>query len=150
MPVISFSFDKINIEKKKTLEAPIKVDNGMTIVDLKLEDVPITGGKKEKVLRFFYEYKVDYQPDQAIIEIAGNLVYHDPDGKTDELMKGWKDSKQLPPEMMQQVMNNVLIRCQIKALSLAQDLGLPPHIRIPTISPKTPITKDKKAEEYIG
>jgi len=151
MPIISFSFDKIIIEKKKELEVPIKVDNNMVISDIKEEDVPISGGRKEKVLRFFYEYKVQYQPEQAEIFIGGNLVFFEPEGKLKDIVKEWKKSKKLPPEIMQLVMNNVLIKCQIKALTMAQDVGLPPHIRLPTLSSaKKNSDLDKKAEEYIG
>jgi len=40
MPVISFHFDKLLVDKKKQLEAPMKVDTGVKIVDVKEEELP--------------------------------------------------------------------------------------------------------------
>lgn len=152
MPIISFSYNKINVEKKKQLEAPLNVDNGMKIVELKEEDVTLSGGRKEKVIRFFYEYNVEYQPNQASISIGGDLVFFEETDKLKEIMTEWDKSKSLPAEIMQMVMNNVLLRCQVKALALGQDLGLPPHIRLPTVAspPKKEAKGKGKAEEYIG
>tara|TARA_Y100000310_G_scaffold321736_1_gene379797 strand:- start:549 stop:1013 length:465 start_codon:yes stop_codon:yes gene_type:complete len=154
MPVISFHFDRINIEKKKPLEVPLKVENGMKIVDIKEEDVPISGGKKEKVLRFYYEYSVEYKPNQADILIGGNLIFFEPEEKLDGIKKEWDANKKLPGNLMQEVMNNVLIRCQVKALALSQDIGLPPHIRLPTVSSsptkEAAVPSKGKAEDYIG
>jgi archaellin len=153
MPIISFSYDKFLIEKKKPLEVPLNVDNGMKIVDIKEEDVAISGGKKEKVLRFHYDYTVEYKPNQAEILIAGNLVFFEDKEKLEEVMARWNKDKKLPGDIMQLVMNNVLLRCQVKALALGQDLGLPPHIRLPSITQEAPAQDAKaksKAEDYIG
>ena len=146
MPVVSFKFDKILVERKKELEAPIKVNIDTKIVDIKQEDVPLAGGAKQLVLRFFYDYIVEYAPNQAEIKMQGNLVYYEPKAELDEVMKEWKKSKKISPKVTRAVLNNVLMRCQIKALVLAQDVNLPPHIRLPLL---TASKKEDKAE-YTG
>tara|TARA_Y100000310_G_C20340722_1_gene649657 strand:- start:56 stop:511 length:456 start_codon:yes stop_codon:yes gene_type:complete len=151
MAVISFTFDKYNVERKKPLEIPINVENGMNIVDVREEDIPLSNGNKEKVLRFHYEYKVDYKPNQAIIEIAGHLIYLPPKGDAKQILETWNKEKKLDKEVMQQVMNNILLRCQVKALALGQDINLPPHIRLPTVtSAPAPKEEDKKKADYTG
>lgn len=147
MNVISFTFDKMHVERLKPLEAPLKVENNMRVLDVKEEDVAVGAGRKEKVLRFFFEFKVDYTPKQAFILLEGNLVYFDEKDVLDKVVKEWKKNKKLPSEISQQVMNNILIRSNIKGLLLGQEIGLPPHIILPTLQN---IPKASKAEEYIG
>lgn len=151
MTVISFAFDKYNVERKKPLEVPINVENGMNITDVREEEIPLSNGKKEKVLRFHYEYKVDYKPNQAIIEIGGHLIYLPPKGDAKEILENWQKDKKLSQEVMKQVMNNILLRCQVKALALGQDINLPPHIRLPTVSSgPAPKKEEKKKADYTG
>lgn len=152
MTVISFTFDKYNVERKKQLEVPINVENGMNITDVREENIPLSNGNKETVLRFHYEYKVDYKPNQAIIEIAGHLIYLPPKGDSKEILATWQKEKKLDKEIMQQVMNNILLRCQVKALALGQDLNLPPHIRLPSVTsgPAPKKEEKKKAADYTG
>ena len=147
MSVVSFNFDKILVDKRKPLEPPIKVDTGMQIVDIKEEDVSSDKGETKKVLRFFYEYTVEYQPKQAVMEIAGSLLYVDKPEVLKEIMDEWKKTQKFSTEITKQVLNNVLVRCQIKGLSLAADVGLPPQVRLPMITSRD---SQKKAAEYTG
>jgi hypothetical protein len=150
MPVISFHFEKFQAEKKKDLEAPMKIDVGTKITEVKEEDVNLNGGNVQKVLRFFYEHNIDYNPDQASISISGNLVYYAPLAEVDEVLKEWKKSKKMSAEVTRVVLNTVLLRCQIKALMISQDLGLPPHIRLPLINTKSEAMKKRTVAEYTG
>jgi len=63
-------------------------------------------------------------------------------------MAEWKKSKKFETGVGKVIVNNVLMRCQIKALGLSQDAGLPPHIRLPLIA--TAPKAKKKADSYIG
>jgi hypothetical protein len=151
MPIVGFNFDKFHVERKKPLEAPIKIDSGMKIVDIKKEELNLSEDKKQDVLRFDYEFLVRYDPKQAEILLEGHLVLLETKEKLDSILTEWKESKKFDPEITQLVMNNVLLRCNIKALLLGQELGLPPHIRMPMLQPKSPQDEaTKKAEEYIG
>ena len=151
MPIVGFNFDKLQAEKIKPLEAPMKVDSGMKILDIKKEEINL-GPKKDYMLRFNYEYKVNYNPKQAEIFMAGHLLYADEPKKIDAIFKQWEKEKKFDPEVTQLVMNNVLMRCNIKALLLGQEIGLPPHIRLPmlTQAQKKGKSKENKAENYIG
>lgn len=150
MPIIGFNFDKFNVERKKPLEAPLKVESGMKINDIKKEDIDLGNGKKEKTLRFDYEFIVRYNPKQAEILIEGHMIYLEPEKELNLIFDEWKKSKKFKPDLMQLLMNNILLRCNIKALLLGQELGLPPHIRLPLIQQTEKQDHSKKAEEYIG
>jgi len=144
--IVSFTFDKMLVERLKPIEAPLKVENNMLVKEVKEEEVPISGGKKEKVLRFYFEYKVEYTPKQANILLEGNLIYFDGKEDVDKVLANWKKDKTLPNELKKQVLNNILIRSNIKALLLGQEIGLPPHIVLPTLQ----VSQKEKAEQYIG
>jgi len=146
MPVVSFTFDKMQVERLKPLEAPIKVESNMKVLDIKEEEVPISGGKKEKVLRFTFEYHIDYTPKQALIHLEGSIIYFEPPEEVKEILKQWKDGKKITAKVKQTVLNNILIRSNIKALLLGQEIGLPPHMVLPMLQPKA----EEKVEEYIG
>ena len=87
MGVIAFGFDKLLVERKKPIELPMKVDTAIKITDVKEEDFPLAGGRKEKILRFLYRYDVEYQPKQAFIQIEGHLLYHEPKDALEKIAK---------------------------------------------------------------
>jgi len=153
MPIIGFNFDKFNVVKLKPLEPPIQVESGMKILDVKKEEITLGNDQKDNVLRFDYEFSVKYTPKQADILIEGHILFAEEKKKMDKIFDDWKKTKKFNADVTQLVMNNVLLRCNIKALLLGQEIGLPPHIRLPMVqqAPKGKKTKaEKKAEEYIG
>lgn len=123
----------------------------MKISDVKKEEITI-GGKKENILRFDYEFTVSYNPKQADVLIEGHLLFAEDDKKVNEVFNSWKKNNKFDPELTQLVMNNVLMRCNIKTLLLTQEVGLPPHIRLPIIKQgPAPNQKPKKpVSEYTG
>jgi hypothetical protein len=152
MPIVGFNFDKLLVDKKNTLKTPINVDTGMKVKDIKQEEV-IVAGNKESMLKFDYEFKVTYNKGEAEIEISGNLVLAEDRKTLDEIFAKWKKEKKMEPKITQAVMNNVLMRCNIKALLLTQEVGLPPHIRLPSVQPQAPKKapkKKSKVDSYIG
>jgi hypothetical protein len=145
MPIIGFNFNKLKVEKKSQPTWPIKTRNDFNIVKIDTVEVPLSGQKSD-VLSFEFEYSVDYDPKAANILIGGQILYSEEPKKIKEIMSSWKKEKKLKPELMGKLINFALIKCHIKALSLSQDVNLPPHIGLPLI---------KKAEkpqksDYIG
>ncbi len=132
MPIIASNFDKFVAERKKPLEPPVKVDSGVKIIDIKKEELNV-GGKSESVLKIDYDFTVKYDPKQAEIVIEGHLLYAENSKKIEEILKNWKKTKKFDPDVAQLIMNNILIKCNIKALLLSQEIGLPPHIRLPMV-----------------
>jgi hypothetical protein len=63
-------------------------------------------------------------------------------------MDTWTKTKKLDKELMTLITNFILIKCNIKALELSQQVNLPPHIRLPLVELSSP-TKGEKGD-YIG
>ena len=62
-----------------------------------------------------------------------------------EILDKWKKDKELDQKLMMQVLNFILAKCNIKALSLSQEVNLPPQIPLPKLT-----AKKQQAEQYIG
>lgn len=144
MAVIGFNFDKISVEKKNPIKGSVSVKNDISIVNV-VKDSLVMGPKKENILRFDFEFSADYQPDIGRIDIEGNLIFTEKPGEIEKILASWKKDKTIPTDLMTQLVNIAIMRSNIKAFSLAQDVNLPTHIRLPTIRPK-----DSVASEYIG
>lgn len=145
MPVVGFNFDKISVERTGKIQPGIQARNSMEIKDIITEDVLLGKNKKQEVLKFSFEYSVFYDPKIGSTILQGHMLYTDEPNKLKEILNAWKKDKQIEPKLKAQLMNTALIRCSIKALNLSQEVNLPPHLRMPTVSPYA-----DKAREYIG
>ena len=110
-----------------------------------IKKIQATGKKAEETLKFSFEYKVWYEPKIGNILLEGHFFYVDEQKKIKEILTNWKKDKKIAQPLMQQLMNNIIIKCSIKALTLSQDVNLPPHIPLPTVRPQ-----GKRPEDYIG
>lgn len=143
MPIVGFNFDKITVEKINLIKGPVQVKNDMAIKNVEQHEL-VLGKKKEDVLKFSFEFSSKYDPKIGLIEIKGHILFMDAPSEIKRIMDGWKKKKVIPQDLMSHLLNTVLIRCNVKTLVLAHDVNLPPHIRLPTIKPKT------DASKYIG
>lgn len=133
MAITGIIFDKFLVEKLKDIEAPLKINSNVSVTDVSREKSP----EKDKAnLRFDFAFGLDYTPKQAVVELKGHILYSDKEKEIDRMFSAWKKTRKIDPSLMERVMNAVLFRCNIKALLLSQELGLPPHIRLPTLAAK--------------
>ena len=91
---------------------------------------------------------MEYEPNQAEMKLSGSLVYYEPEKELNEILELWKKEKKMTSDVTKLILNNVLIRCHVKALGLAQDVGLPPQIRLPMVT--TEQSPKKQSAEYTG
>lgn len=131
MAITGIVFDKFLVERLKDIEAPLKINSNISVTDVGREKSP----EKDKAsLRFDFVFGLDYTPKQAVVELRGHLLFAEKEKEIDRIYSGWKKTKKIDPSLMEKVMNAMLFRCNIKALLLSQELGLPPHIRMPTLA----------------
>ena len=142
MPIVGFQFDKVSAHKSGTVKGKIDIAHNVNIKDVKQEE--LTLDKKQNVLKFTFEFKVEYKPDLGNISLEGHLLYLDTPEKIKELGEAWKKKKKLPDEITSNVINMVLAKSNIKSLILSQDVNLPPQIQLPKATVK------QNAENYIG
>lgn len=143
MPVFSIGFNKIIVERYKQIEPPIKINTNLKITDVKKDSLALMQ-KKESVLVVSFDFSLDYTEKQAFMSLAGEAFYQVPQKELEKLFTEWEKNKKIEPDILQEILNTILIRCNIKALLLAHEMGFPPHINLPLIQ-KKPSTSD-----YIG
>ena len=130
MPIVGFNFDKILVEKKDKISGKIDIKQNMGIT--KIEQEKLMLGGSEQVLKFSFEYKIDYgKPGE--IALLGHVLYLEEPKKIKAILDEWKKKKKIEPKLMEQVLNAVLFKCTIKSLNLAQKINLPPPIRLPMV-----------------
>lgn len=146
MPIIGFNFEKFLVERTAPLEKGIKVTNSMQITDVNEETIEIAY-KKQDTLKVNFEFSLIYAPKIGKITINGFLRYTDDLKVMKDVLKIWKKEKRFPPEITAKLLNTAILKSNIRALTLAEEVGLPPHLPIiPTIRPR-PKTPES---EYIG
>ncbi|MDD5253723.1 MAG: hypothetical protein PHG05_01285 [Candidatus Nanoarchaeia archaeon] len=142
MAIVGFNFDKILVERKKPLKGELKVKNNLDIKSIKEEEMDL--GLKQKIIRFEFEFNSKYEPGIADIEILGHILYADSEDKVKKILDDWKKKKDIEIQLKTRLINIALAKSNIKALTLTQDVNLPPHIKLPVVAPKM----DKS--NYIG
>jgi len=144
MPVIGITTKNIEAKRSQDAFKNVKINNETRLTDVEEKDL---AGLGKKGLVVSYEYRSDYidgSKSFASIKIGGEVVFIDPNQA--EIIKGWKKDKKLPDKVNVQVINAILRKCVIKALSISEEVGLPPVIRLPFAAAK----KAPKESRYIG
>ena len=135
MAIVGFNFNKILIEKKKTTKTgQINVTSGINIKGVFKEDVKIV--KDKDTLAFSFEFTINYTPDIAKLDFEGELMYLADTKKAKEILEFWKKNKKIKEDIEMPVLNTILTKCNIKALTIENDMGLPTHIKLPYIGKK--------------
>ncbi len=132
MTIVGFNFTKIEAEKKEGVKGKINISNNVSINKVEEKSLSITD-EKQKVLAFTFEFTSKYDPDLGYIKITGDVLNMDSPAKAKEILDGWKKDKRLPKEIMTDVLNTVLTKCNIQALILSDSVNLPPPIPLPKV-----------------
>ena len=133
MPIVGCNYKKIMLERKDNASGNINIKNNIAIKDVEEKEFAL-GKAKQQGLRFNFEFTTDYEPNIGNISILGEVLFLDEPKKVKELAANWKKNKKVEPEVMQQVLNTALNKCNIKALILSEDLNLPPPIPLPRVN----------------
>ena len=133
MPILDLRFSKIKAENnnKPISKEGVKVD--MKVNFINIEELPKPENSPTSALKADFEFKLDYQKHGSIV-MEGYIIYGDEDKKIIEVMKSWKKDKSLGKEVSLQLMNSILVRSNVKALNLAQEINLPLHLKMPTLN----------------
>lgn len=134
MVVIGFNLKKLSVERKGIIRGELKVNTKMNLLDVKKEEIKLTAGKD--VLNFDFEFIINYNSvadhigNVADIIFDGNVLYLTDPKDTKKILEDWK-KKELQEDIKLKVLNTILVKCNLKALVLEDEFGLPPHLPLP-------------------
>jgi len=124
MPILNIFFDKINAERPRML----KTRKASITLNLKDPEESKTEIEDRKIILFPFEFNLNYEAEAKII-LQGYLTFVEEKKRAEEILKNWKKEK----ELMKQVYNYTLAKCNLKALLIEDQLGLPLHIPMPRV-----------------
>jgi hypothetical protein len=132
MRIIGFNLSKVSVERKEKLEGKLEIKQNIDIKEVEKDKIPISN---EEVFKIKFRFNVDYGNDFAKLELEGTVVLLPEKQEGKKFLTAWKD-KQIPEEFRAPLFNFIMTKCNLKALTLEDELGLPLHLPMPKISPK--------------
>lgn len=134
MPIVRHEMYKLSCEIKERLPTQMQVKNNISITECKQDPTIKTPDATTFVIE--YVFTTDYADKKGMIEIKGK-IYYIADSKTaTELEDIWKKEKTLSEKVMLEVGNFGLMKSQMQAVLLANEMGLQSPIRLPLMEPK--------------
>lgn len=140
MPIVSINYKKLLAEKKKPIKGTVNIQNNIAITDAVKKESSI---KDQAIIDVEFQFSANFEPGIGVISIIGDVTILETSKKADEIIAEWKKNKQLSTELLKPVMNSLLTKCNIEAILLGKELGLPPTLMMPKVSEKAP-EKPKK------
>jgi len=126
--LIGSRITKILGERNPDFSGKLEINTNIKIKDMvKMKD-------SKDSLRIDYDLSIDYK-ELGKISIEG-MLFISTDSKTiKEIQKAWKDKK-FDTEEQIMVTNMIIKKVSIKAFELEDELGLPIHIQLPSLTVK--------------
>ncbi len=131
--IVGFGFTKLSAEKGEPAKGKIDINNNVSIKDIQEDNFSLGRDKQQNVIRFMFEFTSKYEPNVGAILFEGELLYMEEPKKAKELLNSWKKDKKLPKELMGDLLNTILTKCNVQALILSQQVNLPPPIPLPKV-----------------
>ena len=141
--IIGFGFTKLHAEKGDVAKGNIDINNNVSIKDV-VEDNFSLGKDKQNVLKFTFEFTSRYEPKVGNVTLEGELLYVEDPKKAKEILNNWKKEKKLDKDIMANLLNTILVKCNVQALILSQQINLPPPIPLPKVQVSA------QQSDYIG
>ncbi|MFH1440236.1 MAG: hypothetical protein ABIG89_06710 [Candidatus Woesearchaeota archaeon] len=132
MTVVGFNFTKINVERKEFSKGKVNISNNVTVQDIEESSFSV-GQEEQKSLKLTFQFTSTYEPNVGLIELIGDLIFIEEKERIMEIYDNWKEKKKVDKDVMTEILNVVLNRCNIQALILARDINLPSPIPLPKV-----------------
>lgn len=133
MPILGINFTKINAERKAPVRGSININNNISVTEVKKDKLNISNRES---LKINFRFIAKYDPNIGEITIDGDLIFVEQPKKAEEIINQWKKDKKLPDNILAQVMNSLLTKCNVEALLIGREVGLPPTLNMPKVKTK--------------
>ncbi len=130
MAILGFNYTKLNAEKMKPASGKVNINNNVSISDCEEQDISVTD---QSGLKIEFTYNSSYEPEVAKIQIKGNLLYADEDDVIEEMKEEWEENNSFSKEKMKEIINYVLGKCNVQAITMSKDLNIPSPIPLPKV-----------------
>jgi len=141
MRVVGFNFGKINIEKLSGKAENLEIKTNLDVSEIS-EVKSEASLMKENLIGAQFNFKVDYNPDFAKIDLLGNVLFVVDQALSKEILTQWKDKK-IPEQFRNLLFNSILKKANLKALQLEEEMNLPLHIPMPSLKKQESEKSDK-------
>lgn len=131
MRIIGFNFTKVSAERIKDSVENLKINTEVDFHNIKQIKSDILKTKDE-ILEIKFFYKVKYEPGFAVISLEGKALVSADSKTVKEILKNWK-KKTLPEQFRLPLVNTIMRKSSLRALSLEDELNLPLHIPMPSL-----------------
>jgi hypothetical protein len=115
----------LSVEAKRDKEENVK---GLSI-NIGLDDVVV----KNDEVTIQYTFNVKYEDNVGHLKIIGVLQAKEDAKTTKEISKQWKESKRLPDEFAEIVLNTINYTCGVNGTLVVQPLRLTPPMQMPRV-----------------
>ncbi len=135
MKIIGFNFTKILAEKEGPAGGKVNVSMSINVSNIEKQKLSAIG---QDVIKAEFNFSIKYEK-MANLNFKGEIYFTAEEEKLKEVVKKWKDKK-VPEDIRVPLYNLILTKCNIRALELEDELGLPTHVPLPKVSNKQPET----------
>jgi len=143
MSIVGFNFTGINVKRNEQVSGKIGISNNVSIKDVQEAELAVDKTKQGS-LRFIFEFESKYDPNLGEIKLEGNLLFIESAKKIKEISDEWNKNKRISTDIMTNILNTALNKCNILALILSQEVNLPPPIPLPKVKGVEPGKKEEK------
>lgn len=133
MTIMGINFTKMNIEKKKSSKGKVNISNNVSLTGAEKVDLNF-GGKDQQSLKITFKFVSKYEPEVGNIDLEGNLIYLAKKEDAEKMLKDFEKNKKFNKETMTGLLNNILNKCNVEAIILSKEMGLPAPIPLPKIN----------------
>jgi hypothetical protein len=131
MKIVGFSFSKIHVEKALGDFKDIKINNSIDISSIEKVNNEILN-KKEDLITVAFKFSIKYEENVAKIEFEGTTLLAMEPKEAKRLLDEWKNKK-LSDDFKVPIFNVILRKSNIRALTLEDEMNLPPHVNLPSL-----------------
>ncbi|MBA7685003.1 hypothetical protein ES703_93416 [subsurface metagenome] len=131
MRLAGFNFNKINAERLSDRIENLKINTKIDVSEINAVKSDFLK-TKEELIGVKFKYNIDYDPDFAKIELAGNILLAVESKMARGILKQWKNKK-MSEDFKITLFNFILRKSNLKALQLEDEMNFPLHISFPTL-----------------